>query len=101
MKSYIFAASVLCGLAIYAKDDLSKWLYAEPLVTTQSAKPSPAALDSRFGIGQVGSAPICTTDTECVEECPDECCMLPPDHPDYCDGGPDPEESPWPSKSMP
>jgi hypothetical protein len=33
---------------------------------------------------------LCTTDTECMAFCPVGTADLPPDHPDYCDGGPDP-----------
>lgn len=29
----------------------------------------------------------CHTDTECQALCPDNTALLPPDHPDYCDGG--------------
>lgn len=31
---------------------------------------------------------LCTTDSECAELCPEGTRDLPPDHPDYCDGGP-------------
>lgn len=31
---------------------------------------------------------LCGTDTECMELCPEGSWNLPPDHPDYCDGGP-------------
>jgi hypothetical protein len=31
---------------------------------------------------------LCHTDTECAELCPEGTRDLPPDHPDYCDGGP-------------
>lgn len=32
----------------------------------------------------------CITDSECAELCPEGTRDLPPDHPDYCDGGPQP-----------
>lgn len=32
----------------------------------------------------------CITDSECAELCPAGTRDLPPDHPDYCDGGPQP-----------
>jgi hypothetical protein len=43
-----------------------------------------AALDSEL------SAPpaACDTDAECMRLCADDTANLPPDHPDYCDGGP-------------
>jgi hypothetical protein len=31
---------------------------------------------------------ICDTDTDCMRFCPEGTWDLPPDHPDYCDGGP-------------
>lgn len=31
---------------------------------------------------------LCSTDSECAELCPEGTRDLPPDHPDYCDGGP-------------
>ena len=31
---------------------------------------------------------ICDTDTDCQRFCPEDEANLPPDHPDYCDGGP-------------
>jgi hypothetical protein len=34
------------------------------------------------------SVALCHTDTECAELCPEGTRDLPPDHPDYCDGGP-------------
>lgn len=30
----------------------------------------------------------CTTDSECIEQCPEESKNLRPDDPEYCDGGP-------------
>lgn len=31
---------------------------------------------------------LCDTDTDCQRLCSEEEANLPPDHPDYCDGGP-------------
>ena len=34
------------------------------------------------------SGAICDTDTDCMRFCPEGTADLPPDHPEYCDGGP-------------
>ena len=46
-----------------------------------------AALVSCQSTIEEGGA-LCHTDTECAELCPQGTRDLPPDHPDYCDGGP-------------
>lgn len=52
-----------------------------------------AALAAAVALAYVQAAsqePGCTTDAECALYCPAGTMDLPPDHPDYCDGGPDP-----------
>lgn len=48
------------------------------------------AVDAEMDAAYFGSSDdaACTTDSECMELCPEEERNLPPDHPDYCDGGP-------------
>jgi hypothetical protein len=46
------------------------------------------ALAAVWAWGAAQQERSCTTDTECMAQCPSGTWNLPPDHPDYCDGGP-------------
>ena len=94
--------AVLTGVcAIYTGVEMFKWHNAEPLAIVRPVGRPPAGSHPWPTESDVGSAPnteaLCTTDSECMELCDEASLNLPPDHPDYCDGGPEPA-SEWPPK---
>lgn len=59
---------------------LENWLLALAFAVLMALSVLPKSLED--------SEALCHTDSECAELCPPADRELPPDHPLYCDGGP-------------